>query len=111
MILPILNIGLASSNNILITAFYILVEEKEKEKEKQIKLNKEKTNYDKNESGDNLSDQNQMKLKASDIYSDDSNSSNSSMKKTNFLDSDSDKYNIRKLIKNIYISIIDIYVL
>lgn len=40
---------------------------------------------------DNPSDQNQMKLKASDIYSDDSNSSNGSMKKNNFLDSDSDK--------------------
>uniref|UniRef100_A0A2H8TV92 RNA polymerase-associated protein Rtf1 n=2 Tax=Melanaphis sacchari TaxID=742174 RepID=A0A2H8TV92_9HEMI len=71
--------------------------EREEEKEKQLKKDMEKKGDDDDEeTSDKQNDQNQSKLKASDIYSDDSNSSDSdtsnSVKKSNrhFFDSDSD---------------------
>ncbi|XP_001943293.1 RNA polymerase-associated protein Rtf1 [Acyrthosiphon pisum] len=71
--------------------------EREEEKEKQLKKDMEKKGDDDDEeTSDKQSDQNQSKLKASDIYSDDSNSSSDtdsseSVKKSrHFFDSDSD---------------------
>uniref|UniRef100_A0A2S2NGJ5 RNA polymerase-associated protein Rtf1 n=1 Tax=Schizaphis graminum TaxID=13262 RepID=A0A2S2NGJ5_SCHGA len=72
--------------------------EREEEKEKQLKKDMEKKGDDDDEeTSDKQSDQNQSKLKASDIYSDDSNSSSDtdsseSVKKSSrhFFDSDSD---------------------
>ncbi|XP_015373205.1 PREDICTED: RNA polymerase-associated protein Rtf1 [Diuraphis noxia] len=71
--------------------------EREEEKEKQLKKDMEKKGDDDDEeTSDKQSDQNQSKLKASDIYSDDSNSSSdtdsseSDKKGRHFFDSDSD---------------------
>ncbi|XP_025423605.1 RNA polymerase-associated protein Rtf1 [Sipha flava] len=71
--------------------------EREEEKEKQQKKDKEQRGEeDDEETSDKQTDQNRTKLKASDIYSDDSNSSSDSgssesiKKDRNFQDSDSD---------------------